>query len=273
MGEVYETLDLRTGQRVALKTALSTACDSPHAASWLEQEFRWSRRVKHPNIRRMFEFGRHADTNGAVYFVSMELLVGESLGQKLERGPLPLAQACDVFRELLLGLEALHTAGVVHQDVKSDNIILVVAADDRRAVLTDLALAEAWSGTPQLRLSQRLVGTPAYMTPEQLLGSSRIDAASDVFALGVVLFEMLTARLPWGRPHERVAWSPLAHRIIPPSQLRRAVPRGLDQFVLQCLSSERSLRFPCARTAMAAFDQACSGAEPRTAGLAHSVCA
>jgi serine/threonine-protein kinase len=265
MGEVYEVLDERLGRSVALKTARATACDAPEARSWLQHELAWSRRVDHPNVRRMYELGAHVDQDGAVDFLSMELIEGESLGGKLERGPLALEDACAVYRELLLGLAAVHAAGVVHQDVKSDNIILLARDQGRRAVLTDFALATVWHGTARRPSEPRLVGTPAYMTPEQLLGSGAVDAAADVFALGVVFFEMLTAQLPWPRPHEHAAWATDDQHVKQVSQLRPAVPQALERFLVASLSRDPGERPRSALEALSAFERAQPGAAPRAA--------
>jgi tetratricopeptide (TPR) repeat protein/TolB-like protein len=195
MGEVYECSDLELGQAVALKTLLPRYAADPTALARFKREIRLARQITHPNVCRLFDVGFHPG-QPAVAFITMELLAGETLSELIEReGPLPPARARPLIEQLVRGLEAAHAVGVIHRDFKSSNVMVVA----ERAVITDFGLARWADGVDKdarVSRSGAILGTPAYMAPEQMQGGA-ITPASDVYALAVVIFEMVTRSLPF----------------------------------------------------------------------------
>src|SRR4029079_6933874 len=173
MGEVYEALDLSLGEPVALKTVRATMSDHPRAVERLKSEVSLARRVTHPNVCRIFDFGLHAPEDGdlPLPFLTMELLTGVTLAARIkERRPLRPPEMIDIARQLAEGLHAAHGVKVIHKDLKAENVILIDdATDGLRAVLTDFGLAATralveGSGATSPHFS----GTPGYVAPERL---------------------------------------------------------------------------------------------------------
>ncbi|HEY3449043.1 MAG TPA: protein kinase [Myxococcales bacterium] len=266
MGEVYEVLDTTLGERMALKT-LRGGTGDPMALERFKRELLLSRRITHPNVCRVFDLGTHQDSGrgGEVLFLTMELLAGESLTESVARnGRMPLAQAGPIAQQLVEALAAAHAAGIVHRDFKSPNVMLVPApSGPPRAVVTDFGLArspEAADGTATA--TGALLGSPAYMAPEQAAGQTAGPAA-DVYALGVVLFEMVTGRLPFeGGSALEVA----SRRLHEPAPSPRVHEPGLDpaweKAILRCLERDPGARFPDVRAVGAALVPGPAGVEP-----------
>src|SRR5688572_12432234 len=181
MGEVYRADDLRLGQPVALKFLPATLKQDPQRLAQFHNEARTARQVSHPNVCRVYDIGE-AD---GLLFLTMEYVDGEDLASPLRRiGRFPEDKAADIARQLCAGLAAAHQRGVVHRDLKPANVML--DADGRVRVM-DFGLATIG------RVEDIRAGTPAYMAPEQLLGRE-VTARSDIFALGLVLYELFTGR-------------------------------------------------------------------------------
>jgi tetratricopeptide (TPR) repeat protein/TolB-like protein/tRNA A-37 threonylcarbamoyl transferase component Bud32 len=214
MGEVYEAQDEELNERVAVKTARFENTQTAHEIERFRREIQLARKVTHPNVCRTFDVFRHGvsssgDSRSQILIVSMELLSGETLAQRIhDRGRLQITDALPLVEQMCAGLAAAHRAGVIHRDFKSSNVMLVKASADAaggeqpqqekvRAVITDfgLAHAEEVEGGTLTRLGD-IVGTPAYMAPEQIDGGA-ITPATDIYALGVVIYEMLTGLLPF----------------------------------------------------------------------------
>ncbi|HET6146919.1 MAG TPA: serine/threonine-protein kinase [Polyangia bacterium] len=197
MGSVYEGVDLSLDRRVAIKVINSNL--GPEATERFLAEARIVARVEHPGIVQVFDFGTTPD--GRPYLV-MELLRGESLGHFLRRhGALPAAAAAAVAVEIARALGAAHDMGIVHRDLKPDNIHLVPeegAPLGCRVKILDFGIAKAHhERAPYTTQAGAVLGTPVYMAPEQALDSSTVDTRTDIYALGVVLFEMLCGRPPF----------------------------------------------------------------------------
>ena len=258
MGEVYEALDCELQERVALKTVTSTACDNPQAVRRLKGEVQLARRVSHPNVCRIYDFGTHvvARTGAVISFLTMELVAGETLGMRVRLGgALPVPEARALARQLLLGLSAAHEAGVLHRDFKSDNVILRPETDDECSpLILDFGLARALNREASASQST-LVGTFGYIAPEQLDGKPH-TMASDVYSFGMVWFEMLTGELPFdANASPAVAALERLHRPAPaPSSKNPSVPRELDAIVLKCLCRSPKDRFKSAADVLAALD-------------------
>ncbi|HEY6038930.1 MAG TPA: serine/threonine-protein kinase, partial [Kofleriaceae bacterium] len=185
MGRVYEAVDIELDERVALKVLRPGL--SEDAIERFRREVKLTRRIQHRNVARMFDIGEHRGEK----FLTMELVSGEAL--KPGGNPLPWPRLKAIAEQICAGLAAAHATGVVHRDLKPDNILL--EADTGRAVITDFGIARTAedSGVTQVGA---VIGTPRYMSPEQLAGGE-IDARSDLFSLGVMLFELATGERPW----------------------------------------------------------------------------
>jgi len=253
MGEVYEVEDLELRERVALKTVRPEVAQDEIAIERFKREIQLARRVTHPNVCRLFDVSHHRPEGGApgVIFLTMELLLGETLAERLRRtGPLAPDVALPLVRQIAEALHAAHQVGVVHRDLKPGNVVLVESRAGLRAVVTDFGLARRERGDdPQgitLTGAAGVVGTPAYLAPEQVEGKESTSAV-DVYALGIVLFEMLTGTVPFLGDN---ALSTAVKRLqeAPPSP-RVHVP-GLavhwESAILRCLARDPAQRFATA---------------------------
>jgi serine/threonine protein kinase/tetratricopeptide (TPR) repeat protein len=253
MGVVYKAIDERLERVVALKVLTpSVAGDEQHRARFL-REARAEAAVTHPNIATVYE----VDEAGGRIFLALEFIEGETLRQKLAHGPLEMGAALEVGLAVVRALGKAHGAGIVHRDLKPDNVM--VSYDGQVKVL-DFGLAQLLdaappSTRPDLASSQHIVGTPAYMAPEQLTGA-RVDARTDLFAIGVLLYELLTGRRPFaGTTVLAVAASLERDTPEPPSTYRPAVPPPLDALVLRCLAKAPEDRFGSADELAAALEE------------------
>jgi serine/threonine protein kinase len=240
MGDVYRARDLELDEDVALKFVRGA---SEVRALALKREIQLARRVTHPNVCRIYDFGVHREGAIDLPFLTMELLEGETLASRLSRGRLAAA-ALPIAEQVASALDAAHAAGVVHRDFKSANVILT----GRRAVVTDFGLA-----IERDEATHALVGSPAYMAPEQVEGGA-VTPATDVYAFGVVLYEMVTGSVPFdgGTPRD------VAERRLraPPPSPRARVP-DLDPrweaAILRCLRVAPSERFSSCGAAVRAI--------------------
>jgi serine/threonine protein kinase len=268
MGEVYLVFDRVLRERVALKTLLSTISDNPHAVKRLLSEARLARRISHPNVCRVHDVGLHEEpgrVDERLHFLTMEYIDGQRLGQLLRAAVLEIPVVLDISRQILAGLGAAHAAGVLHRDLKSDNIMVSGEGPARRTAITDFGLSRelgADGEVPRLGGPER-VGSVSYMAPEQIVGGP-LSAATDLFAFGVVLYEMLCGLLPFvceGTSRE-TAQRRLLQQPLPPSQLRPEVGAALDRLVLRCLMEKPEDRFPSAAEASAMLDEAAAPQRP-----------
>jgi tetratricopeptide (TPR) repeat protein len=261
MGEVYEAQDRELSERVALKTVRPDLARDERALERFRREIQLSRRVTHPNVCRIFDLFHHASGAADVTFLTMELLAGETLAEKILRdGPLGTAAALPLARQMAAALDAAHRAGIVHRDFKSANVMLVPDPRDPeglRAVVTDFGLARLHGGSSagDSLTGTGVVGTPAYMAPEQVEGGA-ITGAADIYALGIVLFEMVTGVRPFSGD------SPLSTAVKrlrePPPSPRSIVPSldpAWDAAILRCLARRPEDRFASAGDLAAALEE------------------
>src|SRR5215471_16954119 len=243
MGEVYEALDIELKQKVALKTVRFGLLVDATALERFRQEIVVAKRVTHPNVCRTYDLFRHEATKEGesdVLVVSMELLAGQNLDQFLkEKGKLSTAEALPLVEQMVAGLAAAHEAGVVHRDFKTNNVMLVPpmsGSGPMRAVVSDFGLAHSLDvGEFALTRTGEMLGTPAFMAPEQVTGKE-ITPATDVYALGVVMFEMVTGRLPFaGKNWRETAFTRLEQP--PPSakSLQPDLDSLWDLTILKCM--------------------------------------
>jgi serine/threonine-protein kinase len=243
-GSVYEAENLRFGGRVALKLLEKS---DPNTVRRFHQEARISGTILHPNVCRVFDVGWTNDKP----FIVMELLSGETLSTRLERkGPLKVGDAIDIAIQVLAGLGAAHELGIVHRDVKPQNVFLMWRAGCSPMVkLLDFGLAKALSKEPMrgtTTVPGKIVGTITHMSPEQLHGD-KIDARSDLFSVAVVLFESLTGVLPWaGKTPTDIGAAILRDQPRSLLQLSPHAPPELEPIIGHGLQKQRSRRFQSA---------------------------
>nr|WP_228530945.1 MULTISPECIES: serine/threonine-protein kinase [Myxococcaceae] len=263
MGEVYEALDLELQDTVALKVILPMeAAEADGAVERFRREVQLARRVTHPNVCRIFDVGLSRPRGGGAArpFLTMEFLRGETLDDLLRReGQVSTQDALPLVRQMVAGLSAAHAAGVIHRDLKASNVLLVLEPDGQdalRVVLTDFGLARSLHARDTSSVSRTgdLIGTPAYMAPEQLEGGP-ITPATDLYALGIVLYELLTGARPF---RETSALATAMRRLRqPPPSPRRYVP-GLDRrwehAVLRLLERDPARRFQSGHALLRALE-------------------
>ncbi|HKU44234.1 MAG TPA: protein kinase [Polyangiales bacterium] len=240
MGVVLSARHLELGHRVAIKVLRS---NDPHAAERFLREAQTAVQLKGEHIVRVFDLGRLSA--GSPYFV-MELLEGEDLAQHLQRGPVPIETAVRYLLEICEALSEAHEAGVVHRDLKPANLFLVERghAEPQLKVL-DFGLSK-WlqpddSDALGITAKHDVMGSPLYMSPEQVRASRDVDARTDLWSLGVILYELVSGRLPFA-----AASTPaIAVRIAtsPPEPLPDDVPRELQAIILRCLQKDPAERY------------------------------
>jgi hypothetical protein len=251
MGAVWRVLDHELDEEVALKVLHGDGALSADAAMRFRREVKLARRVTHANVARTYDLGRHE----GLAFLTMELIEGESLGARM-RSRVPLVEALRIVTEVAHGLAAAHAQGVVHRDLKPDNVML----SRERVAITDFGVARS-DTDGNMATSGSIVGTPAYMAPEQL-GGRDLDGRADVYALGVVLFELVTGQLPF---HGDTPFAMAAARLgtVPadPRTLDASVPEGVARLVLDALALRRDAR-PDAQTMAQRIDGLRGGGSP-----------
>ena len=237
MATVYRAKDLELSEEVALKVFRPMAQDDD-GLSRFRQELKVSRRLVHPNITRVYDMGVHQGQR----YISMELLVGHSL-EELNGSPWALRRGLDCLMQICQGLAAAHAQGVIHRDIKPANLFLT---QEGLAKIMDFGIARqrAARGLTQVGM---IIGTPEYISPEQIRGDAARET-SDLYALGVVAYEMFTGRKPF--VHDELV--PLLQMHLtappdPPSQHKPGIPSGLETAILTLLRKEPQERFPTAR--------------------------
>jgi serine/threonine protein kinase len=264
LGEVYEVTDQALGTSVALKILSPSVATDPVMLERFRREIQNARRITHPNVCRVFDLGIHPASDQHRFFVTMEVLAGESLAAHLQPRPaLTPAEALPILTQLAAGLQAAHDSGVIHRDLKPANVMLL-PDPARRVVITDFGLAIS---VDQLDLglteTWELLGTPEYMAPEQTKRGSATPA-TDVYALGLIAFEMLTRRSPFD-PEATPLATVVKRRYEPPKplrQLRKDVDAAWEAAIGRCLEADPTRRFQRPADVIAALE----GRPPRKAG-------
>jgi serine/threonine-protein kinase len=254
IGEVYEAVRTSDHARLAIKTLLPTFRDVREAVRRLEREARAGGLLDHPNIVDIQAYGVLAD--GMPYLV-MELVDGIDLGAALEHGALEPRRALAIGRQALEGLAHAHTHGVLHRDLKPENLMLATTADGERVKILDLGLAKlvgfAAEGSAKLTETGAIFGTPAYMAPEQALGRP-VTFATDLYAIGVIVFEMLTGKVPFiGADVQSTLRLHVKGTIPRLVEVAPWCPPALDQIITQALQKDPAARFASASRMAAAL--------------------
>ena len=247
MGEVYRARDAKLGRDVAIKVLPTSVATDPERLARFEREAQAVASLSHPNIIAVFEFGAHDGQP----FVVMELLDGESLRDRLAGGPLPVRKAVEIATQIARGLAAAHDKNLIHRDLKPENVFLLA---DGQVKILDFGLAKAvepaaaGSGATETiaRTSPGTVlGTVGYMAPEQIKGGA-VDARTDLFALGLILHEMLSGARTFSRDTAAEVMTAILREDPPPLQ-RADLPPALDRVVQHALEKNPTERFQTAR--------------------------
>ena len=245
MAYVYRAKDRETGRTVAVKVLMSRLTGDQEAVARLKREAQVAMRLDHPNVCGILAWG---EAGGMPYLV-MPFLDGETLSRRETRhGPMPAPLAVPFLRQLCRGLQHAHAAGILHRDLKPENVMLVTGESGvEQAVVMDFGLAkESVAGPEVMKLTATgiVLGTPEFMSPEQIRGKP-LDARSDIFALGVLGFELLTGRLPFeGNTAQETM---LAHLTGQPMRLRQvtpSLPERLERVIAQSIAHRPDDRFP-----------------------------
>jgi serine/threonine protein kinase/sugar lactone lactonase YvrE len=243
MGIIYKAEDTRLGRTVALKFLPPELIRDPSAKTRFSQEARAASALDHPNICTIYDLGETAE---AALFLSMPCYEGETLRDRLERGPLPVEEAADIARQVAQGLAKAHRQGIVHRDIKPANLMITT---DGVVKILDFGIAKL-AGAAAITRTGVALGTPAYMAPEQIKGEE-VDSRADLWSLGVVLYEMLAGRRPFPDENEVLAFHAILFQEPSPLRDHRPdVPPELEQVVAGLLCKNLAERTPSAEAVL-----------------------
>ncbi|MGB5174829.1 MAG: protein kinase [Thermoanaerobaculia bacterium] len=271
MGEVYRARDLTLDRDVALKVLPQDLSSDPERLDRFEREAKAVAALNHPNIVTLFSVEK-ADGGP---FLTMELVEGKPLDEAIPDAGLPMEQFAALASQLLEGVAAAHKQGIIHRDLKPSNIMLT---EDGRLKVLDFGLAklrdldddsisDSELATALLTEEGRILGTPAYMAPEQAEGKP-VDGRADIFAIGAVLYEMLTGSRPFvGESRASVQAAILTADPSPPRKLRHEIPKDLDAIVLRCLAKDPPARFDTAEDLLSALQTETQAFTPASPGV------
>ncbi|MCK5942774.1 MAG: serine/threonine protein kinase [Planctomycetes bacterium] len=273
MGVVYRARQRSLDREVAVKVLRAGDAATPQALERFEREARSLARLRHRHIVTVHEVGA---ANGAVFF-TMDLLDGGSLAERLRQGPLPTSQAVQLLRQVGEAIAHAHGKGVLHRDLKPGNVLLDAHGD---ACVADLGLARELDHDVNTTRTGELLGTPAYMSPEQALGDrARVGEASDVYALGALLYECLGGEAPFaGLPLPRLMQAVVDHEPVPLRRRRPGIPKDLQTVCEQAMRKDPAARYATARAFVEDLQRFAAGNEVlarrrsllvRAARLAH----
>ena len=256
MADVYTGQDTLLGRRVAVKMLHAQYSTDEAFVKRFRREAQAAANLAHPNIVGIFDWGQA----GSTYFIVMELIDGRSMRDVLRsEGALLPRRAAEIGVEVAAALSAAHRAGLVHRDVKPGNILL---ASNGSVKVTDFGIARAWDDSQELTRTGAVIGTATYFSPEQAQGAPA-DERSDVYSMGVVLYEMLTGRPPFsGDSPVAVAYQHVSAAVNPPSSLNPDVPAELDAIVMRALQKDPAHRYQSADEVRADLSAVLAGQVP-----------
>src|SRR5215210_4896511 len=241
MANVYLAEDEELGRRVAIKILNDRHASDDSFVERFRREAKNAAGLSHPNIVSIYDRGEAEGT----YYIAMEYLEGRSLKDRIvAEGPLPIPAAIEATRQILRALGFAHRGGIVHRDVKPHNVLLAQDSAERRYKVTDFGISR--TSASQMTEAGSIVGTAQYLSPEQARGAP-VDQRSDIYSVGIVLYELLTGQLPFtGETPLEIAMKHLSEIPKPPSALRPEVPPDLDMVVLRALAKDPAERFDSA---------------------------
>ena len=236
-GEVFRVHDMEVGDIIALKLLSIAHSRKRDSLERFRREVRLARRITHRHIARIFDMGRLGDR----YYLTMELIQGRSLDGLIASEPLSFGRVCALLRPICEGLQAAHEAGVIHRDLKPENILI---EHKGRVVITDFGIARQTTGEEAFKtLDGSVMGTPAYMAPEQIKAGSVVDQRADIFALGAILYEMLTGKpVAKGGSLMEVLMSRIQSPPPDPRDIRPDIPAILADLTRDCMALDLNER-------------------------------
>jgi serine/threonine-protein kinase len=248
MGVVVSALHLQLDERVAIKFLLPEALENAEAVARFSREARAAVKIKSQHVARVIDVGTLE--TGAPYMV-MEFLHGQDLSQRLRAGgALPIVDAVDFVLQMCEALAEAHALGIVHRDLKPANLFLTTLADGSACVkVLDFGISKLTQPSSSgqdfgMTKTQAIMGSPLYMSPEQMASSRDVDGRSDIWAVGTILFELITGRVPFtGDTMPQLCAMILQHPPPSPRSMREDVPSALDEVILRCLEKDRERRF------------------------------
>jgi eukaryotic-like serine/threonine-protein kinase len=259
MGAVYHARDLHEGVDVAIKILRAELAGNAEATHRFLREARTTASLDHPNIVRTIEAG--LEPGSGLLFLVMERLEGETAEEALERrGKFPLDEALRIAAAVLRGLSAAHQAGVIHRDLKPANVFLTGST----VKLIDFGIAKSAKTTGPFKLTTPgvVLGTPQYLSPEQARGEPNLDARVDVYAVGILLYELLSGQLPFDHPCYMQVIAAICREAPPPLAARvpGGVPPEVEAIIATAMHKDRTQRFPSAVEMLEAIDALAAGA-------------
>ncbi len=243
MGVVYEAIHTRIEQRVAIKMLLPEVLDVPDVVSRFEREARAAGKLRSENTTRVLDVD--VSEAGLPYMV-MEFLDGSDLGKILEQtGALGIVEAVDFVLQACNAMAEAHAAGVIHRDLKPSNLFVTVVNGARRVKVLDFGISKLENDTEaRVTATQAVVGTPLYMSPEQVRSAKHVDARTDIWALGIILYELIAGRTPFEGSTTAAAAAICIDPPPPIATFRTNVPPGLEHAILVALNKEPARRYP-----------------------------
>jgi hypothetical protein len=235
MGNVYKARDRETGEVVALKLLKPEIASDQSMMERFKNELLFARKITHKNVCRVHEFNRI----GGIAYTSMEFVEGESLRSVLNRfGGLPPRKAIDLVHQICSGLNEAHAQGIVHRDLKPENVMIDAQGNVK---IMDFGIARSMEAVT--RLTGSMVGTPAYMAPEQVAGKP-VDYRTDIYSLGLIMYEVFTGAQAFQADNAvAVALKQMRESPVPPHEIEPAIPVGVERAILKCIEKEPVKRF------------------------------
>jgi hypothetical protein len=265
MGVVYHARQITLDRPVALKLLLAGAHAAPAERQRFNAEATATAQLRHPNIVQVFEAGEHDGKP----FLTLEFVAGGSLAQRLNGTPLAPRVAAELVETLARAVQVAHQQGIVHRDLKPSNILIT---PDGVLKVADFGLAKLLDADTEQTRTGAVLGTPSYMAPEQASGSGEIGPFTDVYALGAILYELLTGRAPFkGTSVQDTLEQVRSREPVPPSRIQQ-VPRDLETICIKCLQKQPHQRYPSAQALADELQRFLSGRpiQARRVGLVES---
>jgi serine/threonine-protein kinase len=252
MGVVYKASDTQLDEIVAIKTLPGDVMTrSPEDLERFKREIRLARKITHRNVLRTYDYG---EAEG-VYFISMEFVRGYTLSELLDEAPqrqMPSRASVGITRQICRGLHAAHEQGIIHRDIKPQNVLIDAKGEVKLMDFGIARMAEAREGLTQAGL---IVGTPHYMSPEQVKGE-QLDARSDVYSMGVLIYEILVGRRPFESSSlTGVLTAHITEKPKPPIELRPEIGSEINAVVMRCLEKNPAARYADAGELLADLDE------------------